>query len=203
MQLKYFHTTVPHSGTRYINGAVEKATGLRVVQTPTMQKWERTEKPEFVFAHVGRSWIDFVRWGIENSEKPWMTIRSPIGTWGTHWKNTESELYNERYGWKEKLGQLREQYQTQMQLVEDYPDLYVHPVESDISDLGNYLGLDLPTDNNTYSRSSPMKHAIRMRDVETMDKLCNDTDYFRCFRDNLTPDIKDFYEGYGYDIWWT
>ena len=200
--IKYFHTTVPHSGTRYINGAVERATGLRVVQTPTFNKWEQAGKPEFVFAHVGAKWIDFVEHGIENSEKPWMTIRSPIHTWGTQWKNMEKVLYRGKFGWQEKLGQLREQYETQMMLLEKYPDLYVHPVESDLKGLGEYLGLDLPTDNNTFSRNSPMKAALREKDVEQINKLCHDTDFFECFRDSITPDIKDFYEGYGYDIWW-
>lgn len=200
--IKYFHTTVPHSGTRYINQAVERATGLRVVQTPTLKKWEQAKQPEFVFAHVGDSWIDFVCWGIENSDKPWMTVRSPIHTWGTQWKNMEPTLKAGRYGWQEKLGQLRCQYETQMELCEKYPDLYIHPVESDLDNLGDYLGLELPADNQTYTRSSPMKDAIRKQDVVAIDKLCNDTDFFRCFRDNITPDIADFYEDLGYDIWW-
>lgn len=201
--IKYFHTTVPHSGTRYINLAVYRASGYLVVQTPTFKKWEEAEYPKFVFAHVGESWLDFVRYGIENSEKPWMTIRSPIHTWGTHWKNQEPQLANGKFGWQEKLGQLRRQYEIQMQLIEDYPSLYVHPVESDLSALGEYLELDLPTDNETYSRMSPMKDAIRTHNTEEMNRLCNGTDFFECFRDSITPDIKDFYEGYGYDIWWT
>src|SRR5210317_1260562 len=102
MQLKYFHTTVPHSGTRYINGVVEQATGQRVVQTPTLKMWEKAENPTFVFCHVGSKWIDTVHWGIENSEKPWMTIRSPIHTWGTQWYNQKSTLTKGTWGWQEK-----------------------------------------------------------------------------------------------------
>ena len=203
MKLKYFHTTVPHSGTRYINGVVEQAIGQKVVQTPTLKHWEKAENPTFVFCHVGRKWIDTVHWGIENSEKHWMTIRSPIHTWGTHWYNMEATLWRNKYGWQEKLGQMREQYTAQQQLVEDYPDLHIHVVENEVSYLGEYLELDLQPEAKTFSRPSRMKRAIQEHDIETMQKLCNDTDFFEAFRDNITPDIKDFYEGHGYDIWWT
>lgn len=201
--IKYFHVTVPHSGTRYINGAVEQATGLKVVQTPTYKKWQDAGEPEFVFCHVGRKWIDMVHHGLNNSEKPWMTIRSPIHTWGTHWKNFADVLEKGRYGWQEKLGQVRSMYEAQMELLDQYPDLYVHRVEDDINGLGDYLGLQLGTDSFRYSRPSPMKTAIAKHDTEEMNSLCNNTDFFECFRDSITPDIKDFYEGFGYEIWWT
>lgn len=201
--IKYFHTTVPHSGTRYINEAVEKATRSKVVQIRSFKDYENAGEPKFIFCHVGRYWQDMVRYGIENSEKPWMTIRSPIHTWGTQWKNVEKNLYDGTFGWQEKLGQMRSQYEFQQELIRDYPDLYVHPVEGDINKLGEHLGLRLSSDNRTFSRQSPMKTALREKDTETMNRLCNDTDFFECFRDYITPDIRDFYEGYGYEIWWT
>jgi hypothetical protein len=168
-----------------------------------MAKWEKAGQPEFVFAHIGPSWIDFVEWGIENSEKPWMTVRSPIHTWGTQWANLEGSLKASNFFHKDKLGQMRGQYETQRMLVKKYPDLYIHKVEGDINELGEYLGLDLPEDSERFSRPTRMKEAIRDKDTKTMNELCGDTDFFTCFRDNLTPDIREFYENLGYDIWWT
>ena len=201
--IKYFHTTVPHSGTRYINQAVEQATGHRVIQTPTMKKWEEANKPVFVFAHVGQNWMDFVEWGIDNAEKSWMTIRSPIGTWSTHWGHVQLCLATDRHDWKAILGKMRGQWEAQLWLLDKYPDLHIHPVESDIDDLGEYLGLDLSPDQNRYSKTTAMKAALRERDVEKINALCHGTDFFECFRDSITPDIRDLYEKHGYDIWWT
>ena len=131
-----------------------------------------------------------------------MTTRSPIHTWGTHWGTVADPLAKgEDYAWKRKLGRIRGQYEAQLRLAEKAP--FIHKVEGDIDNLGEFLGLDLPKDNNTFSRPTPMKEALRNKDVEAIEKLCYGTDFFTCFRDSITPDIKDFYEDLGYDIWWT
>lgn len=169
-----------------------------------MRKWEKADKPQFVFAHVGRKWLDFVRWGIEHSDHCWTTVRSPIHTWGTHWGNVHDSLQsNSDAIWKDQLGKIRGQYETLIQLVDEYPDLYIHPVEDPITDLGDYLGLELTPNHKTFSRNTEMKDALRRRDLHKINELCYGTDFFECFRDSITPDIKDFYERLGYDIWWT
>jgi len=203
MSIQYFHTTVPHSGTRYINCAVEEATGLRVVQTPTFKQYKNAGEPAFVFAHVGARWIDFVKYGIENSEKPWMTVRSPIHTWGTQWKNMESPIASgNQYAWKEKLGQMRQQYMTQRELLEEYPDLYIHKVEDGLDGLSEYLGLDLKEHERTFTRESPMKQALKHKDLSRMELLCQQTDFFKGFQQGITPELREFYENLGYEIWW-
>jgi len=168
-----------------------------------MKKWEQADKPVFVFAHVGQNWMDFVEWGIENSDHAWMTIRSPIHTWGTHWGHIHMMLDPDRNDWKWVLGKMRGQWEAQLELLQKYRDLHIHPVEGDIRDLGEHLGLDLNPEQNTYSKTTEMKTALRDRDVDKINELCNGTDFFECFRDYITPDIRELYEACGYEIWWT
>ena len=108
-----------------------------------------------------------------------------------------------RHDWKAILGKMRGQYEAQLALLEKYPDLYLHPVEGDIEGLGDHLDLELSPDQRTYSKMTAMKTALREKDVDKVNRLCNGTDFFECFRDSITPDIRDLYESHGYEIWWT
>ncbi len=195
---KYFHCTVPHSGTRFVNEAFKKQ-GFGIAQFHSHKKVEKWT--DMVFCHIGPGWVKYLEDCIENSENSWMTVRSPIGTWGTQWKGAHKTFHTTDYFWKKKLGQLRGQYETQMKLA---PSLdYIHRVDLDpMSKLGKFVGLDLDENNNMFSTPTPMKAAIASRDVDKIAYLCKGTDFWECFRDSITPDIAEFYKDLGYDIWW-
>ncbi len=196
---KYFHATVPHSGTRFVNDAFKKQ-GIQIAQQHShkgIEKWT-----DFVFCHIGPNWIPYLEDCIEHSELSWMTVRNPIGTWGTAYRSAAPTMHNTDYHYKKKLGQLRGQYETQMQLASTFD--YIHRVDIDsMSRLGNFVGLDLEEDNNTFSIWTPMKDAINDRNIKQIEKLCEGTEFWTCFVESITPDIANFYEDLGYDIWWT
>jgi len=188
---------VPHSGTRFVNDAFKKQ-GIEIVQKHNRAL---TCEPEMVFCHIGPRWVEFLEEHIEHSTKVWMTVRSPIGTWGTQWKGAHKSFDESGFTWKRKLGQLRGQWETQMQIASQFP--HIHRVDLDpMSKLGDYVGLTLSEDNQTFSTFTPMKTAIADRDTKTIAKLCEGTDFWECFVEYITPDIADFYEDLGYDIWW-
>lgn len=194
---KYFHATVPHSGTRYVNEAFKKQ-GINIVQKHNRHL---TCEPEMVFCHIGPRWVEFLEEHIENSSKAWMTVRSPIGTWGTQWKGAHKTFHETDYYWKKKLGQLRSQWETQMRLASSFS--YIHRVELDpMSRLGEFVELDLDDDNERFSVYTPMKDAIKDKDINRIADMCQGTEFWTCFVESITPDIAEFYENLGYDIWW-
>ena len=195
---KYFHATVPHSGTRYVNEAFKKH-GIKVAQAHSHKgtvKWT-----DLVFCHIGPNWIPYLEECVDRSEKAWMTVRSPIHTWGTHYRGVMATMHDTDYHYKNKLGQLRGQYETQMQLASQFD--HIHKVDLDsMSTLGDFVGLELSSDNDTHSVGSPMKDAIAERDIGRIEALCKGTDFWTCFLESITPDIFDFYCDLGYDMWW-
>lgn len=207
---KYAHFTVPHSGTRYVNHAVEKATntnafqvaGLKALNRQRSRKDNRHDE-KFVFCHLGQRWDDFIQAVVDEDHiKTWITVREPIGTWGTHWGHLQQDLKGENYqATYEKLGQLRGQYQT---LREFLPQVdYVHRVDLDpLSKLGDFLGLELEEHDQTFSNPTPMKKALIERDLSAIEGMCQGHDFWRAFHDYITPDFKDIFEDLGYDIWW-
>jgi len=204
---KFAHFTVPHSGTRYINKAVEAAIGEQAYQVATPKQYARTEanqtNQKFVFCHIGQRWGEWIETICEQPHiKTWITVRSPIHTWGTHFghilNHNEQQRIQPVY---EKLGQMREQYIALMELAPKVG--YIHRVDmDDLSGLSEYLGLDLKEHDQQFSNTTPMKQALRERDLNKMQELCKGTEFFSAFRDYTTPDIKDFFEELGYDIWW-
>lgn len=78
---------------------------------------------------------------------------------------------------------------------------HIHRVEDPIQNLGEYLGLELEPHDQTFSNDSPVKQALRERDDEKLEELCGE--FYTTFRDYTTPEIQDFFEDLGYDIWWT
>ena len=201
---KFAHFTVPHSGTRYINCAVEEAIGQQAYQVGTPKQYERTRQntqQKFVFCHIGQRWQDWIEQIIaEPHIKTWITVRSPIHTWGTHWGHIYEKIDKVQPVY-EKLGQMREQY---MALMEVAPQVdYIHRVDmDDLSQLGDFLSLELKEHDRTFSKTTPMKQALKDRDTEKMASLCANSEFWRAFHDYTTPDIKDFFEDLGYDIWW-
>lgn len=212
---KYAHFTVPHSGTRYINEAVRKATGHKPWQCASEAGYKRLKSrndprtsEEFLFCHLGQRWDDWIKMVVEQEHiKKWITVRCPINTWGTHyghvwtnWKNGSPNYLQSAY---EKLGQLRSQYDT---LLEFAPRVeYIHRVDEDpLSHLGGYLGLELEEHDQTFSNPSPMKRALMERDLDKIEELCEFCpEFWYCFRDYVTQDFAPFFENLGYDIWWT
>jgi len=195
---KYFHATVPHSGTRYVNEAFKKH-GIKIAQMHSHKGKEHWT--DMVFCHIGPNWVDYLEECIENSDKSWMTVRSPIGTWGTQWKGAHRTFHNTDYFWKSKLGQLRGQWETQMKLAPSFD--YIHRVEKDpMSELGQFVGLVLDPNNERFSVHTSMKDAIREKNTEQIAELCEGTEFWTCFQESITPDIANFYEDLGYDIWW-
>jgi len=195
---KYFHATVPHSGTRFVNEAFKKHK-IKIAQQHSHKN--KSQWTDFVFCHIGPDWIPYLEECIENSEKSWMTVRDPIGTWCTQYRNVEPTMHETDYYYKQKLGQLRGQYETQLQIASQFE--HIHRVDIDsMSTLGQFVGLDLEQDNNTFSVWTPMKEAVKNRDIEQIEKLCEGTEFWTCFVESITPDIAEFYENLGYDIWW-
>lgn len=207
---KYAHFTVPHSGTRYINEAVRNAIGLKAWQCGSLKGVERLRdrndpraSEDFIFCHVGMEPIEFINLVVQEPHiKTWITVRSPIHTWGTHWKNASVGWPNGHIQTSfDKLGQLRGQYQTLMDLAPDVG--YIHRIEDPLDGLAEYLGLDLEPHEKTFSQPSPMKQAIADKDLDKIEQLCEGCpEFWTAFRDNITPDFMDFFEGMGYDIWW-
>lgn len=203
-QTLYGHFTVPHSGTRYINKAVSNAIGEKEYQVASPKQYARTEAKQenqkFIFCHIGQRWGDWINTMCDLPHiKTWITVRSPIHTWGTHWGHLADSSF-EHQAVYEKLGQMRSQYEA---LIELAPKVgYIHRVEDDIQNLGDYLGLELEEHNQTFTKTTPMKKALREMDVAKMEELCKGTEFYSAFRDYTTPDIKDFFEDLGYDIWW-
>lgn len=202
---KYGHFTVPHSGTRYVNKAVSKAIGEKEYQVATPKQYARTEanqdNQKFVFCHIGQRWADWIETINDQPHiKTWITVRSPIHTWGTHWGHLADSSFDHQ-GVYEKLGQMRSQYEALLQLAPKVG--HIHRVDLDnIQDLGDYLGLELEEHNQTFTKTTPMKEALRNKDVAKIEELCKGTEFYTAFRDYTTPDIKDFFEELGYDIWW-
>jgi methionine synthase II (cobalamin-independent) len=206
-QTLYAHFTVPHSGTRYINKAVTNAIGEKEYQVNSPKAYARTsekqENQKFIFCHIGQRWQDWIDY-ISTEEphiKTWITVRSPILTWSTHWRHALDNNFeiNSAY---QKLGQMRAQY---IALEEVAPKVgHIHRVDmDDLSNLGEYLGLDLKEHDRMFSRQAPeMKKALANKDPEELDRLCRGTEFFSAFRDYTTPDIRPFFEELGYDIWW-
>ena len=207
---KYAHFTVPHSGTRYVNKAIEKATntnawqvaGLKALNRQRSRKDNRHDE-KFIFCHLGQRWDDFIQAVIDEEQiKTWITVREPIGTWGTHWGHLSKDLQsaNPQTAY-EKLGQIRTQYDTLRQFVDKVD--YVHRVDLDpLSKLGDFLGLELEEHDQTFSNPTPMKKALIERDLNKIEEMCKGHDFWRAFHDYITPDFKDIFEDLGYDIWW-
>jgi len=205
--IKYAHFTVPHSGTRYINYAVEKALNTNLYQISNLRAYENTHNREgvstsFMFCHIGPRWEEFVEMVAEQPHiKTWITVRSPIHTWGTHYGHIMDHMQESPRAVYEQLGQMREQYMALMNVYDKVG--YIHRVDIDpLENLGNYLGIKLEEHDNRYSKSTPMKQALRERDLDKMEELCEGTEFYKAFRDYTTPDIKEFFEDLGYDIWW-
>jgi len=195
---KYFHATVPHSGTRFVNEAFKK-NKIKIAQRHSHMGTEQWT--DMVFCHIGPNWIPYLEECIANSEKAWMTVRDPIATWGTHYYTSRDTFSKSSYHYKNKLGQMRGQFETQLLLAPSFD--HIHRVDMDkMSTLGEFVGLELEEDNERFSRYSPMKDAIENQDIKQIARLCRDTEFWTCFQQSITPDIADFYEGLGYDIWW-
>ena len=207
---KYAHFTVPHSGTRYINRAVEDATGYKAWQCSSVKGIERLRDgknahlrnygDDFIFCHVGQRWDDFIDLVLSHEHiKTWVTVREPISTWGTHFANI-SDTNNMR-SFYEVLGQLRGQYET-LSVLKDKVG-YIHRIEDPISGLGEYLELPLKEHTTTFSRGmSPVKAAIQNRDLDALEELSSGHDFWRAFRDFITPDYRELWESLGYEVWW-
>jgi len=204
---KFAHFTVPHSGTRYINLAIETAIGEQAYQVATPKQYARTaekrgDQQKFIFCHIGQRWGEWIENICEQPHiKTWITVRSPIHTWGTHYGHIMDHMHESPRAVYEKLGQMREQYIALMELAPKVG--YIHRVDiDDLSQLGDYLGLELKEHDKQFSNMTPMKQALKERDLYKMEELCEGTDFYKAFRDYTTPDIKDFFEELGYDIWW-
>jgi len=189
---------VPHSGTRFVNDAFKKQ-GIDIAQKHShkaLEKWT-----DMVFCHIGPNWVEYLQECIENSEKSWMTIRDPLGTWGTQWKGAHKTFSENDYFWKRKLGQMRGQWETQLLLAPSFG--HIHRVDKDkMASLGEFVGLDLDEKNQTFSVHTPMKDAIRDKDSDRIAELCEGTEFWTCFVESISPDIADFYTQQGYDLWW-
>lgn len=206
---EFAHFTVPHSGTRYVNRAVENALGVKFWQCGSHAAHKRMERDgranqTALFCHLGQRWDDWVQDCIEQPQiKTWITVRSPIHTWGTHFKalldaRDSNMTYQPAY---EKLGNMRAAYES---LIKFAPQVgYVHRVEDSLDGLSEYLGIELQEHDVTFSNPSPMKKALQERDVEMVEQLSSFCpDYWAAFRDYMTPDYREFFENLGYDIWW-
>lgn len=194
---KYFHATVPHSGTRFVNEAFKKHK-IKIAQKHSHRgdKWT-----DMVFCHIGPNWVPYLEDCVENSELAWMTVRDPIATWGTHYYTVKDTFKLGDYAYKNKLSRMRGQYETQMSIAHQFD--HIHRVDMDsMASLGEFVGLDLDQDNDRFSRYSPMKDAIRDKNTKEIARLCEGTEFWTCFVESITPDIADFYTDIGYDIWW-
>ena len=156
-----------------------------------------------MFCHLGQNWEDWIDSVLEQDHiKTWITVRSPIHTWGTHYGHLYAGRSDNNLAAYEKLGQLRGQYETLQKFAPRVG--YIHRVEMDpLSKLGDYLGLELKEHNKTFSNPTPMKEALMNKDLPKIEQLAEGTEFYTAFRDYTTPEFKDFFEDLGYDIWWT
>lgn len=203
-ETKFAHLTVPHSGTRYINHCVEQALGERVFNIPNLRTYNHTKDKQLgqtvLFCHIGEGWEPWINEVLDQEHiKSWVTVRSPIHTWGTNWGVAFNKPTETRFKY-EKLGQLRDGYETLMRIAPRVD--YIHRVEDPLVGLEGFLGFELNQHEQTYSTPSPMKTAIKNKDIKAIEQLCEGTDFWKAFHDYITPDIREFYEQLGYDIWW-
>ena len=200
------HFTVPHSGTRYINQAIQNCTGEKEIQLPGRKNYDRAKDrgplPSTLFCHIGDRYKEWIKQIAEQEHiKSWVTVRSPILTWCTHWGFLEGNLHRPVKVY-EKLGNMRQQYESLIELVPNHIEK-VYRVDMDpIEDLGDYLGLELQAHKEFFSRPSEMKQAVANRDIEKMEWLCRGTEFWRAFHDYTTPNMAEFFSDLGYDIWW-
>lgn len=120
---------------------------------------------------------------VRQVSEVFVQLREPIGTWGTYFARKQFSTE-----------QLRDHYRYLMELVRENPDFRVHRVEDGL----DVYGVKPISDKS--SLSTPLRDAIRRRDVRRIKKIGgNDFEYF-C--NEVCPEIRDFFEEYGYEFWW-
>jgi len=116
----------------------------------------------------------------------YVQLRSPIGTWGTYWGRK-----------LQSMEQLQTSYRLLMDLVAENPDWHVVRVEDGLEQ----YGLDKPVADK-HSYDSPMKHAIKNRELHRIRRRSRKDGMFEFFCNEICPEIRAFFEGYGYEFWW-
>lgn len=203
-QTEFGHFTVPHCGTRYINKAVVNAIGEKEYQVPSKKMYERSKRHQknqrFIFCHIGPKWEEWITQLCRADHiKTWTTVREPIMTWSTHWGHIEKNLETPLHVYQ-KLGQMRCQWESLMRMKDEFQ--YIHRVEDPLDGLSEFLGLELEPHEQKFSRPTQIKQALWERDTDKIASLCEGTEFWKAFHDYITPDIAEFYEDLGYDIWW-
>lgn len=203
---KYAMFTVPHSGTRYIADTFTQA-GVEAKQG----------RPRGPRANVSIAGPEGLMWGhwLQRNKSPhrfenvtkdqtFAVVRDPAASICTHfgefWIEPEyrDDMWLHRLG--EKKGNLIGQYETQLMYADTVG--YWHRVEDPLDGLAAWTGVELKPGAPSHSKPTPLKQAVKDKDVETIRKLMEPSDFWDWFVTDITPMIEDFYSDLGYDIWW-
>ena len=205
----WFHVTVPHSGTRFVNNTFERS-GYSV---NSVLPWEQRQKRD-----VSLGWAHYMTFKapirpmllecLDEADCKWMTVRDPIMTMKTHWASTEDEPWmpQRQLHTDMRLDRLEEVYKIQVENAFDLFDGRAYRVDKDdISLLAEWTGAPLktPGDRESHHAGTRMAEAVDARNVDMIEQLTAGTDWWPRWRDEITPIFKDLYEDLGYDIWWT
>lgn len=194
---KWALVTVPHSGTRYVKGTLERAYGEQEVAG-----FGDNDKP-WQWGH----WYHYVKSPAakDPNRKVMAVVRNPVHTWATHFYNSDVLVANENLAAavdrvETKKKQLLSNYTLQEEWA-DKIDLW-WKCEEDAALLGKNFGVETRTGARTYHEGTPMKTAVAFRDVKKIRELSYFTDFWDWFVEDLSPLIRERYEGFGYEFWW-
>lgn len=202
----WFHCTVPHSGTRYINNTFERS-GYSV---NACLPWEKREElgidlgwgHTHAFAHPSRPHIyDCVR----EADVKWQTVRDPIMTMKTHWGTNDEEPYvpQRQLNTELRLDRLKQCYEQQIKVFDLFGGRAYRVDRDDLSLLEEWTGATLdPGDRESHNSQTHMAYACEAANVDLIEQLTADTDWWPRWKYEITPIFKDLYEDLGYDIWW-
>lgn len=194
---EYMMMTVPHSGTRYVLTAFERA-GLVASHTSRKVGIAR-EQPDLLWYHVSVEAWERMK---EVPGKRLMVVRDPSMTWVT-WMFNQLSADDVDYHMGIKMNKLIDHYASQKYILENDDSWHIHRVDKDsIADLSEWAGIELPEHANRYSRGmSPLKKAVEARDEEQIEEILQGAGAWKRFKRQRKA-YADLYEKLGYDLWW-
>lgn len=203
---KIFQMTVPSSGTRYIYRNFRQV-GWRTLaaHNPNAVTECFRGKPDLVWCHYSHAHKGIPEEFMELAQSHLIVCRDPILTWATNhvdWRDKDRPDSS-----KNKMAKSHEQPLLQCWEAQNFFDRewkpYVHRVDMDnLAGLEAWADVKFEDGASKYSTKSRMKEAVKERDVDKIEWLCEGTDYWTWFKKEATPVFHDFYTEMGYDLWW-
>ena len=186
--------TVPHSATTSTRIALENAK----YGTALTSHHPTREGDNLYYDHVYKSSHPYIRRLILEGAKPFLVLRDPLATFGTHWQGGWSTAGKvEHISKRERLVPL---YETQNLIAEEF-DCKVFPIErTELQEIGDWVGAQLEPSNLNSKGDYPLKQAIKDQDEEAIETLIGED--WQWFKETLTPIFSSLYKQHGYDLWW-